>query len=86
MDATITFRFKDAEHKGHLVASKEIYPHFYWCFIEDPELTRELGDCIGFKDQGDGVLEPTEMYPKKYEELITTIKREIEDFIRRNDI
>lgn len=66
----ISFTFLGRTYKGFLAVSTEEYPHYYWCCIEDPELREELGDCLSFKIEENGALEPTEPYPKDQARLI----------------
>lgn len=77
----VTFTFRGKAYKGFLAASTEEYPHFYWCYIDDPDLVMELGDCISFKQDKGGLLQPSEYYPKAYREMIQSIKAAVEQSI-----
>lgn len=78
MDITLTINYEGQKIAGRLLVSNQELPHFYWCFIDEPELVAHLGDCIGFKDNGDGVLMPTESYSRQYEKLVMAFRQEIE--------
>lgn len=74
----ISFTFGGKSYKGSLATSTEEYPHYYWCFIDDPQLAGKIGDCITFqRDQG-GVLQLSEIYPAKYRELLNALKTAVE--------
>lgn len=74
----ISFTFLGRTYRGFLAVSTEKFPQYYWCFIEDPELREELGDCLSFKMGENGALETTEPYPKDQARLIKTIREGIE--------
>jgi hypothetical protein len=50
----VTIPFRDKTYKGYLATSTDQYPHYYWCFIDDPQLVREIGDCISFQQDKGG--------------------------------
>lgn len=70
----VRFIFRGVSYRGFLAASTEQYPHYYWCFIDDPQLVKEVGDCISFQQEKGGPLTLTEVYPKPYQDLIEAIK------------
>lgn len=70
----VCFSFRGKSYKGLIAWSTEEYPHFYWCFIDDPSLVKGLGDCISFQKEREGPLRPSEFYPKEYGELVETVK------------
>ena len=72
---TISFSFKGNIYTAYLVINKSEYPHFYWCFLNDSQLIKDLGDCITFQIEKRGsVLEATDFYSANYRPLITAIK------------
>lgn len=77
----VIFTFRNKSHRGLLATSTERYPHYYWCYIDDPELVNDLGDCISFKQEEGRPLEPSEYYPPKYAELVQTIKTILEQIV-----
>jgi hypothetical protein len=82
---TITFVLDGKLHTGHITYSREEFPHYYWCFIGGPELVKELGDCIGFKDVGNGQLVITEFYPKRWQGFIDQIIELLQTYKTRLD-
>lgn len=74
----LSFTYLRKIYRGFLAASTQAYPQLYWYFMEDPELCEELGDCLCFKRQGPGPLEPAELFPKHQEWLINTIREVVE--------
>lgn len=74
----VHFSFRGTLYRGLVACSTEAYPHFYWCFIDDPSLVKELGDCISFQKEREGPLRPSEFYPREYGELVETVKALVE--------
>lgn len=77
----VMFTFRGKSYKGFMAASTEEYPHYYWCFVEDPLLIEDLGDCVSFKVEEDGWLQPSGYYPKEYHDLLQAVKALIEQRI-----
>jgi len=70
----VSFTFRGKVYNGFLAASTDEYPHYYWCFISDPQLVKEVGDCISLQQDKGGPLQPTENYPPRYNELLQAVK------------
>jgi hypothetical protein len=80
----VSFNFRGKHFRGFIAVSKEEFPHYYWCFLDDPELVKEVGDCITFKmDMGDK-LQPAEPYPNRYHDLVQVIRDIVEKQIAAN--
>lgn len=79
----VAFTFRGKSYKGFLAASIDLYPHYYWCYVEDPHLIEELGDCISFKREEKGGLQPSGYYPNEYNDLLQAVKALIEQKIRQ---
>lgn len=82
----VIFTFRNKSYRGLLATSTERYPHYYWCYIDDPELVSALGDCISFQQEEGEPLRPSEMYPKPYQELVEHIRTIVEQTIRTTTI
>ena len=74
----VSFTFAGRSYKGFLAISTEEYPHYYWCFIDDPQLVSKIGDCITFQRDKGGVLQLSEVYPGEYRELMDAVKAVVE--------
>lgn len=77
----VSFTFGNKSYKGYLAISTEEYPHYFWCFIDDPQLVKKVGDCITFQQEKGGQLKPTESFPKTHQDLITAIQTAIQQTI-----
>lgn len=77
----VQFSFRGKSYKGFVAVSTEAYPHYYWCFIDDPELVKEVGDCISFQQEKGGELRPSEYYPRQYSDLVQILRVLVEQTI-----
>jgi hypothetical protein len=80
----VTFTYKGKSYNGFMEASREDYPYFYWCFLNDSALIEEFGDCITFKKTEDGILRPTQYYAPEYREFLEHLKGVLEQFIKNH--
>lgn len=80
----VSFTFGNKSYRGYLATSTEEYPHYYWCFIDDPHLVKEVGDCITFQQDKGGQLKPAESFPKSHQELVSNIQTAIQQTIAAN--
>lgn len=74
----VTFIFRGKSYRGSITVSKEEYPHYYWCFLDDPDLVKEVGDCISFKMDLGEHLQVSERYPEAYRDLVLVIRDLVE--------
>jgi hypothetical protein len=74
----ITIHFNNSVYKGTLFSSREERPFFYWCYLEDNELIKKVGDCIGFTEKS-GELVPTHRVSKEYLVVVNEVKQYIVD-------
>lgn len=78
------FLFRGNTYRGFMAVSEEEYPHYYWCYLDDPQLVKAVGDCLSFKVEVDGQLRPSEPYPAGYSDLVQAVGRVVESYRATN--
>lgn len=74
------FSFRGNTYRGFMAVSEEEYPHYYWCYLDDPQLVKVVGDCLSFKMDVDGQLQPSEPYPAGYLDLVQAVRQVVEKY------
>jgi hypothetical protein len=80
------FTFRGHTYRGFMAVSQEEYPHYYWCYLDDPQLVNGVGDCLSFKMDVDGDLQPSEPYPAPYHDLVQAVRRVVEKYTTKSAV
>lgn len=76
----IVFEYKGRQHRGQIISSTTIEPHYHWFYFDDEDIIGLIeDDCIGFQKKNDE-LHPTRIYTR-HQELVETVKKVVENNI-----
>lgn len=76
----VSFIYNGKPYRSNVKVSVTKEPFYFWCYLQDADLKKELGECVVFRSKK-GVISTTHYYPTKYKSLLNNLENAVSNYL-----